>query len=233
LASYTWSHCIDFGSENYFFAYQRGNCDFDVRHSLAAAFSYDLQDFGHRGFVKSVFQHWGLDGRATARTAFPLSLAGLGLVLPNGQLYDGGLDLVPGQPVYLYGSNCSAVLHSLGDLAQGQGCPGGRALNPDAFANVTSGIGDAPRNFARGFGAWQIDLAIRREFTIREKLKLQFRAEAFNILNHPNFGTVNTNFGQSTFGQATGTLANSLGVLNSLYQMGGPRSMQFALKLLF
>jgi hypothetical protein len=233
LASYTWSHCIDFGSENYFFAYQRGNCDFDVRHSLSAAFSYDLQDFGHRGFVNSVFQHWGLDGRATARTAFPLSLAGLGLVLPNGQLYDGGLDLVPGQPVYLYGSNCSAVLHSLGDLAQGQGCPGGRALNPDAFANVTSGIGDAPRNFARGFGAWQIDLAIRREFAIREKLKLQFRAEAFNILNHPNFGTVNTNFGQSTFGQATGTLANSLGVLNSLYQMGGPRSMQFALKLLF
>jgi hypothetical protein len=66
-----------------------------------------------------------------------------------------------------------------------------------------------------------------------ERLKVQVRAEAFNVFNHPNFGTVNPNISQPTFGQATGTLANSLGVLNSLYQVGGPRSMQFALKLVF
>ena len=54
----------------------------------------------------------------------------------------------------------------------------------------TNGIvsGLAPRNFVRGFGAWQMDLAIRREFPIYEGLKVQFRAEAFNIFNHPNFG---------------------------------------------
>jgi hypothetical protein len=78
-----------------------------------------------------------------------------------------------------------------------------------------------------------MDLAVRREFRIYENLRLQFRAEAFNVFNHPNFGFVNPNFGQSTFGQATATLANSLGVLSPLYQMGGPRSMQFALKLVF
>ena len=80
-----------------------------------------------------------------------------------------------------------------------------------------------------------MDLAVRREFPIHENLKLQFRAEAFNIFNHPNFGSINPNFGTAptTFGQATGTLANSLGVLSPLYQMGGPRSMQFALKLVF
>jgi hypothetical protein len=78
-----------------------------------------------------------------------------------------------------------------------------------------------------------MDLAVRREFPIHERLKLQFRAEVFNIVNHPNFGTVNPYFGQATFGQATATLANSLGVLSPLYQMGGPRSMQFALKLAF
>ena len=92
---------------------------------------------------------------------------------------------------------------------------------------------DVPRNFARGFGAWQMNLGVRREFPIYEGLKLQFRAEAFNVFNHPNFGTINGGHGQGNFGLATGTLANSLGVLSPLYQMGGPRSMQFALKIVF
>jgi len=78
-----------------------------------------------------------------------------------------------------------------------------------------------------------MNLAVRREFPIYEHLGLQFRAEAFNIFNHTNFGFVNGHFGQPTFGQTTATLANSLGVLSSLYQMGGPRSMQFALKVVF
>lgn len=78
-----------------------------------------------------------------------------------------------------------------------------------------------------------MDLAVRRDFPIHERLKLQFRAEAFNIFNHPNFGSIDPNFGDLTFGQATGTLASTLGVLSPLYQMGGPRSVQFALKLVF
>ncbi len=234
LASYTFSHCIDYGSQSYFYAAQRGSCDFDVRHNLSAAFSYDLPGLGRNGFERAVLDHWGLDNRFTARTAFPVTLNGQILVNPTtGQDYYGGLNLVPGQPVYLYGSNCASVLQGLGDLQAGQGCPGGRAINPLAFTAVNSGIGDAPRNLTRGFGAWQLDTAVRREFPIHERLKLQFRAEAFNLFNHPNFGTINPNFGQATFGQATATLANSLGVLSPLYQMGGPRSMQFALKLIF
>jgi hypothetical protein len=84
-----------------------------------------------------------------------------------------------------------------------------------------------------GFGAWQLDLAVRREFPLRERLKLQFRAESFNVLNHPNFGYVDRFFNDYTFGQARATLSQSLGGLSSLYQMGGPRSMQFALKVIF
>jgi hypothetical protein len=242
LVSYSWSHCLDYGSENYNIGYQRGNCDFDVRHSFSAAFSYDLPDVGRNGFLSAMVHHWGLDDHLTARTAFPVTLNGNGLFEPNGQLYYEGLSLVPGQPVYLYGANCATVLQGLGDLSPGLGCPGGRAINPSAFVDVSSGYGDAPRNFARGFGAWQMDLAVRREFPIHESLKLQFRAEAFNIFNHPNFGSINTFCGGTPgvpgcpspqFGQATATLASSLGVLNPLYQMGGPRSMQFALKLVF
>jgi hypothetical protein len=233
LASYTWSHCVDYGSSNFVIGYQRGNCDFDVRHNFSAAFSYDLPNVGHNPFASAVLHHWGIDDRFTVRTAFPVTLRGKTLLQPNGQLYNAGVNLVPGQPVYLYGDNCAAVLQGLNQLPPGKGCPGGRAINPLAFASVNSSLGDAPRNFLKGFGAWQMDMAIRREFPIRERLKLQFRAEAFNIFNHPNFGTIQPFFGRSGFGQFTATLASSLGVLSPLYQMGGPRSMQFALKLVF
>jgi len=85
----------------------------------------------------------------------------------------------------------------------------------------------------RGFGEWQINMAVRRDFPINDRLRLQFRAEAFNILNHPNFGSVDPFFGGFTFGQATAMLNQSLGTVASQYQQGGPRSMQFALKFLF
>jgi len=78
-----------------------------------------------------------------------------------------------------------------------------------------------------------MNLAVRREFPMGERLRLQFRAEAFNVFNHPSFGTIDPTFGSPTFGQATSTLANSLGVLSPLYQMGGPRSLQFALKIIY
>jgi hypothetical protein len=231
LASYTWSHCLDYGSQNISFGYQRGNCDFDVRHNFSAALSYDVPNVGHNNFANAALHHWGIDDRFTARTAFPVTLDGNQLVQPNGQIYNAGLNFVSGQPVYVYGAQCAEVYAAL--FQNTLPCPGGRAINPNAFVNVTSGFGDAPRNFARGFGAWQMNLAIRREFPIYENLKLQFRAEAFNTFNHPNFGVINAQFGQNTFGQATGTLAGSLGILNPLYQQGGSRSMQFALKLVF
>jgi len=233
LASFTWSHCVDYGSSNFVIGYQRGNCDFDVRRNLSAALSYDLPNLRSNRLVNVLLQRWGLDGRFAARTAFPVTLRGMPLSEPNGQLYNAGLNVVQGQPVYLYGANCATVLQSLSDLQPGQGCPGNRAINPQAFDSVSSGLGNAPRNSLRGFGAWQMDMAIRREFPIRDRLKLQFRAEAFNIFNHPNFGTIDPFFGDPAFGQVTATLASSLGVLSPLYQMGGPRSMQFALKLVF
>jgi len=241
LASYTWSHCLDYGSENFSFGYQRGNCDFDVRHNFSSAFSYDVPHAGSRRLA-SILSGWGLDNRVTVRTAFPITLAGNLLPQPDGRLFDGGLSFVPGQPVYVYGQNCASILQQLGDLSSGQRCPGGRAINPAAFTPVNSGLGNTPRNFARLFGAWQMDLAVRRDFPLGETLKLQFRAEAFNVFNHPNFGTISgTCLGtpgvpgctNPQFGQATATLANSLGVLSPLYQMGGPRSLQFAFKLVF
>jgi hypothetical protein len=194
-----------------------------------------------KGFGWAALKHWGLDSRFTARTSFPVALNnGQPVVNPaTGNTFFAGLDVVPGQPVYIYGSQCAALYNN------GMGCPGGRAINPAAFAPPSgNNQGDAPRNFARGFGTWQMDFAVRREFPIYENLKLQFRAEAFNIFNHPNFGIINAtycspdptspNFSSGcTFGQASATLASSSGILSPIYHMGGPRSMQFALKLVF
>ncbi len=243
LMSYTWSHCLDYGSLNLTIGYQRGNCDFDLRHSYSAALSYNLPNVGHGEFASFALHGWGLDDRFSARTAFPVSINGNTVFdSMTGKQMDAGADLVSGQPVYLYGANCDSTLQGLGDLKSGQGCPGGRAINPCAFfsvggpanhgcpANPTI-LGLAPRNFTRGFDAVQMDLAVRREFPIYENLKLQFRAEAFNIFNHPNFGTIST--AGLNFGQAAATLANSLAVLSPLYQQGGSRSMQFALKFIF
>jgi hypothetical protein len=237
LASYTWSHCIDYGSSNLFLGFQRGNCDFDVRHNFSSAFSYDVPNVDHNTFTNTVFHHWGIDDRFTARSSFPVPIGGSPIFLPvTGKFVYSGVDLVPDQPIYV--AQCASPLPT--GPAQ-IGCPGGKGINPAAFAAVPvdpntgspARLGTAPRNFVRGFGAWQMDLAVRREFPIHERLKLQFRAEAFNVFNHPNLGVINSSFGEPTFGEATATLANSLGVLSPLYQMGGPRSMQFALKLLF
>ena len=240
LASYTFGHSIDFGSQNYSLPYTRGNSDFDVRHSFTAAFSYDLPSHIGSKLGRAVLGGWGLDGRFTARTGFPVTLNGNPVFDPaTGKEFNAGLNLVPGQPVYIYGPACTQI------YGNGLNCPGGRALNPAAFDPPSgNSLGNAPRNFARGFGAWQMDIALRREFPIYDRLKLQFRAEAFNVFNHPSFGTINPfycspdptspNYSPGcTFGQATATLANSLGGLSSLYQMGGPRSMQFALHLTF
>jgi hypothetical protein len=227
LASYTWGHSIDYGSQNLALPIQRGNSDSDVRHSLSGALSYELPNVYHGALVSALLHHWGLDDRFTVRTGFPIPLSGGSMIDPaTGQVTQQALDAVEGQPLYLYG----------------QPYPGGRAINPCAFvvpsttpvAPCTGTVsGPAPRNFVRGFGAWQMDLAIRREFSIYENLKLQFRAEAFNLFNHASFGHINPFFGSGGFGQADRTLAQSLGVLSPLYQAGGPRSMQFALKLVF
>jgi hypothetical protein len=108
-----------------------------------------------------------------------------------------------------------------------------------AFVASSPRQGAFGRNVLRGFGATQADVGLQRQVPLTEKFKLSFRAEFFNIFNHPNFGSPNNSLSNPLFGQSTQTLASSLGSgganggFSPLYQIGGPRSIQLALKLQF
>jgi hypothetical protein len=111
---------------------------------------------------------------------------------------------------------------------------GGRRINPAAFVEPPSGRqGALGRNSLRGLQLWQLDLALRRQFAVTEGVRLQLRIDTFNTLNHANFANPSGVLNDPNFGVSTQMLGRSLGGLSPLYQIGGPRSLQFAAKLLF
>ncbi|GGG86444.1 TonB-dependent receptor [Edaphobacter dinghuensis] len=219
LVSYTWSHSLDYGSNYASLPLTYGNSDFDVRNNLQAALTWSLPSVNAPNLAAHIINGWGVDSHFMARTGFPITLEGNYTTdLATGSGYYTNVNVVSGIPLYLYGSEY----------------PGGRILNRAAFTLPTgSEQGTAARNFVRGFGAEQWNVAVRRAFPVNERVSFQFRAEAFNVLNHPNFGYVWPYLSYANFGYATQMLNESLGTVASQYQQGGPRSMQFALKLLF
>lgn len=248
LASGTWSHSIDDASAGSTQigtnalapgdSQNRGPSDFDLRETFSAGVTYDIPAPKNDSFAKEILSGWSLQNVVQARSRPPVSVYySVYGELSNGFQASVRPEVIPGQPSYLYGGQY----------------PGGLAFNPGAFAgpptDPDTGLplrqGDLPRNALRGFGATQWDVALHRDFPLHESVKLQFRAEVFNILNHPNFGQPVGDLGspQSVnpqFGVSAQMLNNYLsggnvggGGFSPLYQIGGPRSAQFALKLIF
>lgn len=223
IASYTWSHALDDdSSDNGTIIPVRGNASFDVRHSFSGAVTYDIPSPPQRTLLSAVFGHWSVDSRIDARTALPVDVIASQVINPlNGALAAVRPDVVAGIPFYI----------------DDPSAPRGRVINSAAFTIPGPGqFGDLGRNILRGLGAWQVNLALRRQFRLTEKVSIQLRSEAFNLLNHPNFGAIQTDLSAANFGQATNMLNRNLAGgtgLNQLYQFGGPRSLQFALRLEF
>lgn len=225
LASYAWSHSLDYGSTDPAFPLTRGNSDLDVRHNLQAALSWDGRRLSGNWLHRNVIGGWGTDGRFTARTGFPVNLMGNLFSDPaTGERYYSGVDLIPGRPLYLYGSQYPG-----GRIFNG----GPNVTNPAFGLPAGSAAGNAPRNQLRGFGDFQVNAAIRREIYLYHRLNLQLRAESFNLFNHPTFGYVDPVLSNELFGQATLLLNQSFGSTGPLYEPGGPRSLQFSVKLHF
>jgi hypothetical protein len=112
--------------------------------------------------------------------------------------------------------------------------PGGKRLNRAAFVAPPVGTsGNLGRNVLRGFPIFQVDMALHRRFKLSERAYAEFRAEAFNVLNHPNFGNPIVDIANPNFGRPTQVLGRDLGGQSAIYQIGGPRSIQFAIRFGF
>jgi hypothetical protein len=205
--------------------------DFDIRQSFAGAISYEVSAPGSGRAGKAILNGWAVDGLVRVSSAPPINvLASNFSPLIGG--YSGQADVVAGQPYWI------------ADSIQ----PAGRALNPAAFSTPAAGAtGNFPRNGLRSpYSVDQTDLALRRCFNLTERLKLNVRAEYFNVFNHPMFGAPGFNepqtyVGRSGFGQISAASTTNLalggggisGGQSAQYALGGPRSAQFTVKLQF
>jgi hypothetical protein len=227
LLGYTWSHSLDNVSDDGLQstshtvisgAKDYSNSSFDVRHSFSGAATLLLPSAGKSGLLPVVSRDWSLNAVVVARSGFPFNAVALG----GGP---GGIalrrpDLVAGQTAWI----------------PDPAAAGGKSVNPDAFAFPPPGVqGSEPRNDIPGFGLVQADLSVARKFAITDHVNLQFKAEAFNALNHPNFTNPRALFFSSggILLSSTQMLNGGLGGLNALFQEGGPRSLQLSLRLTF
>lgn len=228
LLSYSFSHSLDNASNDVVAGFSPtvisgaadyANSDFDVRHSFSGALTYELPRRPKGGILRSLTSNWDLASVMVARTGFPFNAVVIGTSPdPSGYVLTRP-DLVPGQSFW------TAV----------RGAPGGKILNSAAFSVPSSPRqGTEGRNDIPGFALTQVDLSIERTFPIRDRLRLRFRTDAFNVLNHPNFTNPGGAFQFGPSGlQSQSMLNQGLGGLNPLFQEGGPRSLQLSLKLDF
>ena len=232
LASYTWSHSIDDASSDFSGDLDRGPSDFDVRHSFSSAVSYEFPTPRVGSFGRALFRNWGVDAIVRSQSATPVNLIARLNVAVNGLTISPRPNLIEGIPLYLEDPNAPGGKRFNNTIDPSRpGCKGPFCTPP---LNRQGSLG---RNALRAFPLNQTDLSVRRLFRLRERVTLQFRTDIFNIFNHPNFGDPNPRLTQATFGQALQTYGRTVSVssagLSPLYQIGGPRSMQFALKLQF
>jgi hypothetical protein len=205
LANYTWSHALDTSSNDSTFnpgvnpaavlaesaANQYGTSDYDRRQifNLAAVYAVPRLHPANEAlkWMSRVFVNgWETSYNYKFQSGQPYGPVFEYYDTADGQGTEGyRLDRVPGQPLYIQNSYD----------------PTGQSLNPAAFAIPASalqpnaglvGNGNTSRNEFLGPRLSQLDFAIRRDFQVTERVRLQFSAELFNVLNHPNFQTPNT-----------------------------------------
>jgi len=193
----------------------------DMRHAGNANVVYELPFGAHQtylnqpGILRDIFGSWELASVITAHTGLPVNITvdRSSSALPDGNSNNQRPNLVPGVSVI------PVAGETVGDW-----------INLAAFSVPAAGTwGDLPRDFVRAPGAWQADTGLSRNFAIRERFGLEFRAEVFNLFNHPEWGAPQADIsaGAGTFGRIISTL--NTGPTGS----GTPRQFQFSLRAKF
>jgi Carboxypeptidase regulatory-like domain len=242
--AYTYSHSIDNSSDRYDSSFvdsydlssYRASSNFDQRHIFTISYIYDLPIFQHAtGLKRSLLGGWQVSGITTAQSGEPFSIV-------NGGTYD---NAGVGNNVSGSGSFADLVGNPHGPKPQfnqaNVSVPYGPLLyNPGAYSQPTGlTFGDSGRNSLIGPGRLNFDMGLFKRFKIRESLAMEFRAEAFNLFNHPQWdGVNNTSCGlESNSGANDCVNGDSVGdaPTNFLHPSGAHsgRIGEFGLKLIF
>jgi len=187
---------------------ERALSDFDARHRFVFSGLYQFPFKADSNLLKRVVEGWSMSPILTAQTGSPFSPI-IATTDTKGSLeaFDRP-NLVPGQPLYV--ANPTPTQY----------------LNKAAFSIQTTGFGDAGRNILTAPGLLNLDLSAAKNTKITERIGLQFRAEVFNIMNHPNFTQPINQVTSPQFGQITATRAVRGDVSSS-------RQIQLGMKLIF
>jgi hypothetical protein len=215
LSTFTWGHCTsdwDFGGELTGPLYQNplnrsaehGACSFDHRFNSTTSLVATSGSMGSSTALKMITRNWQLSPIFSLLSGAPL------------QISDGGVD----------NSRSGQGADRPNVVAPGSVIPANQTVtewfNPAAFAVQPIGtFGNLGRDAVYGPGTIQLDVALSRLFELSKegRIKLQFRADIFNIMNHANWNNPTTSITSGTFGQITA--------------FGSPRIIQMALKLYF
>ncbi len=226
-ASYTWGHAIsdvaltaftNTTSDPYNYSLDRGDSDLDRRHTFTSNAVYALPTFESLGsFGSRVLGDWQLNGIFSYFGSTPLELGAgvntIGTASAVGQRPNINL----GVPIYLDSDDPT------------------RYLNPAAFSLPAPGqLGNLGRGVVRGKPITNIDFSMNKNWRMRERFNIQFRAEFFNLFNMTNFVGYNNalNFqGSTTSATPYGTITN--GGFGTLTNAQRPREIQFGLKFNF
>jgi hypothetical protein len=187
-------------------ACDRGDADYDIRHTFTSNAVYQLPFARQRWFGG-----WDLSGIFTARTGTPFSvtISRTAATVPSGQTQNQRADYLGGE---VYAINKGPGLW----------------LNPAAFALPANGAyGNSGRNRFRGPALWQADLGLTKKFRLTERFNLDFRTEMFNLFNRAQYGNPVNARQNSTFGTILAT-AN-----DGATGTGTSRQVQFMLRLNF
>nr|HQU85281.1 hypothetical protein [Pyrinomonadaceae bacterium] len=242
FANYSWAHSIDNNSSdsnvsypfvNYAVSNDRGNSDFDVRHSLNIGFSYNLPRMNSRNFVGKILKDISFGGIFFARTGLPFDVKTV------------EFDQFSNEYIYRRAN----VNRELPLTVESPQSPTGVKLNIDAFNKPLSQFaqGNLPRNAFSGPSVWQFDSSVSKKINIKEKLQVCFRAEVYNLFNRPNFSNpynllsyqgklkvVDEKFGMPYRTMARGYAgAEPTGGVSPIFQLGGARAVQFGIQFKF
>ncbi|HEX8088832.1 MAG TPA: hypothetical protein VF762_08275, partial [Blastocatellia bacterium] len=210
-AAYTWGHAIsnvaltsftNSTSDPFNYNLDKGNADLDRRHTFVTNLVYVLPSFKSLGALPSqVLGDWQINGIYSYFGGTPIDVISSVNTAGLASAVNPRPDLIPGVPIYLH----------TGDRT--------RFLNPAAFAIPAFGtFGNLGRGVIRGPAINNVDFSVNKNWRMRERYGLQFRAEMFNALNHPNFVAISN------------SLSGGFGTLSATQSH---REIQFGLKFSF